>query len=189
MKIKSLKEIKLFLKFFLPIIDNTHRHALRYAFRHSLFAEIPAGSKVFVNTFFDCSDSFIVVLQGVVSGYIFQYPMPRSDVWLGISNSVYFNDSTVYETRGFNLEALEDSLLLIIPHEELERGCDSYPVLSRLFSHLLFPNATRDLNNRAMLCELDGPVNKLRNFKKIYPSVWKKVPERIYRSYFNQPDL
>jgi len=183
MKTKSVKEIKLFLQFFLPIINNTHRHALRYVFRHSIFAAIPTGNKISISAFFDHSDSFILVLRGFVSGYILECPRPRRDVWLGISGSVYFNDSLLYETAGFNLEALEDALLVVIPRKELEKGCDDYPILNRLFSHLLFPNAIRDLDNRTLLSKLDGPVNKLRYFKKIYPRVWKKVPERIYRTY------
>jgi len=189
MKIKSIKEIKLFLNFFLPIINNNHRHALRYVFRHSIFAEIPTGNKISVSSFLGYSDSFILVLQGFVSGYILEFPMPRRDVWLGVSGSVYFNESLVNEVKGFNLEALEDSWLLIIPRKELEKGCDDYPILNRLFSHLLFPNAIRDLNNITLLSKLDGPENKLRYFKTIYPKVWKQVPERIYRTYLIQPDL
>ncbi|MFW0717545.1 hypothetical protein [Pedobacter sp. N23S346] len=179
----SVCERKAFLALFVPVLGDQYRHALRYVYRHAVFVQLAVGEKALSERLMGEGDNMIILLKGLVSGYLNSGLGKRYDTWLGESNSVFIYNRSGDGSQAVNLEAIDHSLLIVISRKELESGCEAFPVLNRLFTHLIFPNAIRDLNHYSILSKLDSPSSRFSYFQRMYPGVWHRVPARIYQTY------
>ena len=179
----SVCERKAFLALFVPVLGGHYRYALRYVFRHTVFLRLAAGEVVLAERLNGEDDNVMIVLSGLVSGYRRSDLGKRYDTWLGESKSVFICNQHNHKSQAISLEAIDDAQLIIISRKELESGCQAFPILNRLFTHLIFPNATRDLNHYAILSKLDSPSSRLSYLQRMYPEVWHRLPARIYQTY------
>lgn len=179
----SVCERKAFLALFIPVLGGHYRQSLRYVYRHTVFLRLAAGERALAEQLKGDGDNVIIVLSGLVSGYWSSDLGKRCDTWLGKSKSVYIFNEHGHESHVISLEAIDHSLLMIISRKELESGCQAFPILNRLFTQMIFPNAIRDLNHFNIFSKLDSPSSRLSYLQRMYPEVWHRVPARIYQTY------
>ncbi len=182
-KKNGLGEIKMFLTFLFPIVGKSERQAIKYIFSNAEMLSVPAGDYVRTEKIKGQDNTIVIVLKGFVSGFLSEQAGRRRDIWLGKAKSVFINDRSLQHTECFNLEAIEDSYLVLISKTKLEGACQTYPVLDRLFAELIFPGAIKSLECHSILNKIDHPANKFSYFKRTFPKVWYSVPIRIYNSF------
>lgn len=174
---------KIFLTLVRQILGNQYRHAERFLYLHTKFVQLSMGETAYSEWLMGDGDNIIIVLDGLVSGYLISDSGQRCDTWIGDYQGVFVYDIPGQVSEPVNLEAIKPALVMLISQNELEMGCRSFPVLEMLFTRLIFPNAIRDLNRYILIGKLGSRLARLGYFQKIYPKVWDRVPARIYHTY------
>ncbi|QIL40392.1 hypothetical protein G7074_14645 [Pedobacter sp. HDW13] len=175
-KAHTIGERKAFLKFLLLFTGKSGASARKRVYQLAEIVQLQAGDHLPAVKLTASVNKIIIVLDGLVSGYVLKASQPRRDIWLGSGRSVFINERLMPGTNYINLEAIENSLILLISQQELEIACNSFPVLDRLFAQFIFPNAIRGLSHHTMLSKIGLPAHKLSYFRKVYPSILDRVP-------------
>ncbi|WP_316846223.1 hypothetical protein [Pedobacter psychrodurus] len=179
----SIGEVRMFLAFLFSIVGESESQAIKEVFRLAEILSVTAGDNVRAEKMNRQGSTIVIVLDGLVSGFLARQTNHRTDIWLGKTRSVLINDGSLQNLEAFNIEAIEDSLLMLISKEKLEVICQTYPVLNRLFAEFIFPATIKSLEYHSILNKIDHPANKFSYFKRAFPKVWYSVPIRIYNSY------
>lgn len=187
-KENSIREIRSLLAFLFPVIGKSERQAIRYVLGQTEVLSLAAGDYIPVDGFKGKGGTIVIVLEGFVSGFLLEQSNKRRDIWLGQARSTFIIDRSIQNSNSFNLEAIENSLVIFLLQEELENACLFDPVLDRLFAQIIFPDAIKSLEWHTILNKIDHPSQKLSYFRKAYPTAWYRVPERIYRSFVGLTD-
>ena len=168
-----------FLQLFSPVIDN-HQHAaaLRFLYGCTRFQHLAKGTVIPLSKL--APDQFIIVSEGLINGFTVE-ALFRQDIWIGVSGSILISDR--FSIQNMLIEALESSRLLILDAKALEAGCVQYPIINRLFSHLLYPKAVSGLEHISHLFRLDNASARKGYLEKTYPGIEKRLSPAVYAAY------
>ncbi len=82
----------------------------------------------------------------------------------------------------FNIEALEDTDLLVITFEHVKTACENIPILERYF-RLLIQNAYYHLLNRIALTDTQSAEKQYFKIMENNPDLILRTPQKIIASY------
>lgn len=188
LKENHLLKIKPLLAFLSSIIGESEQQAIGSVLSRSEIFSLAVGDYIPADRFKGKGNTIVILLNGLVSGFLVEQSNKRRDIWLGQARSTFIINKPGQNADSFNLEAIEDSYVVFLLQEELETACLVYPVLDRLFAQIIFPEAIKSLELHTRLNKIDKPSQKLSYFKKVYPITWYRVPERIYHSFVGLKD-
>ena len=120
-----------------------------------------------------CIRSYYVDLKG--NEHIFQIRMDNS--WISDLESLFSHQPSKYY-----IESLEESQLLRITEDELERLYTSVPSMERYF-RILFQKAYINALNRLSDHMWEPAINRYRNMLKEHPDMFQRVPLLYIASY------
>lgn len=180
---RTISERKAFIKLFAPILKGDYKASLRYLYSHSKFIQLSERDEQPAASLMGNGDNIIIIMKGLVSGYILSPMGHRCDIWLAEHKGVFIYKSANGNPTSINLEAIEPTILLLISQAQLESATQDFPLLHRLFTHLIFPNAIMGLDHHTLLNKLDSTGDKLNYFMKAYPGLFERIPKRIYNTY------
>jgi len=179
----ELSEIKCFLKMFHCFFNrNSDRAALRFLYRNTTAFFLPPGEKAFHSESFLAGGNIIIVSSGLVNGFILEGDLKQTDIWLGTENSVFIWDKS-QSPGAFNVESIEQTLIFLMDLNEMTTACAIYPVLHGFLNNYIFARAIQEVNRRNILFRLLEPLSKISRFKKDYPGVFERLPEKLALSY------
>lgn len=107
--------------------------------------------------------------------HIFQFAI--ENWWTGDRESMISGKPTKY-----NIEALEDSELLIVKQEDMNALVDRIPAM-RLMLHNVQQNNVIATQNRIHAAISFTAEEKYLNFIKTYPDIFQRVPQQMIASY------
>lgn len=82
----------------------------------------------------------------------------------------------------YNIQAIEDCVLLQISYESFEGMLNKIPVLERYF-RLILQEHTAALKKRILLVNAHSAEERYNEFAKKYPEIVQKVPQYLIASY------
>jgi CRP-like cAMP-binding protein len=82
----------------------------------------------------------------------------------------------------YNIQALENSVLLQISYESFEKMLDRIPKLERYF-RLILQGYTASIQNRIILTNAHNAEYRYLDFAKRYPKIIQKIPQYLIASY------
>jgi len=178
-------EIKFFLKMFLPLIDSSKgRAAIRCLFRHTITLNIPKGETFFPKNTSGTAGQIIVVYRGLVNGFLQDSKWGKTNIWLGQESSIYIcRGQNSSDPENLHLEAIEDAVVFLINHEDLEDCYKSYPELAELFYSHFLPSAMHDVNERNIIFRLPDVACRITRFRTFYPGLYERLPKALLLSY------
>ncbi|MBC8033656.1 MAG: Crp/Fnr family transcriptional regulator [Chitinophagaceae bacterium] len=97
--------------------------------------------------------------------------------WIGDNYSLYTGEPSTY-----NIEALEDSELLLISAVSIEQMLESIPKLEKYF-RILLQNSMVALQRRLVASLSLTSEEKYKRMIKIYPDIIQRVPQHMIASY------
>lgn len=178
-------EIKFFLKMFLPLINPREgRAALRCLFRHTTAFTLQKGETLFPKNISGTVGQIIVVCSGLVNGFLQDNECERTNIWLGQKGSIYIcRGQNSSRPEHLNLEAIEEAIVFLIDHEELEACYKSHPELAEIFYTYFLPCAMSDVSERNIIFRLPDVAYRITRFRKVYPGLYERLPKDLLLSY------
>lgn len=179
------REIKFFLKMFLPLIDRIEgREALRCLFRHTKALSIQEGETLFPSNISGTAGQIIVVYSGLLNGFLQDNEWGKTNIWLGQEGSIYIcQGQNSSRPQNLNLEAVEDAIIFLIDYECLENCYNSHPELAELFYSHLLPHAMNDVSERNIIFRMPDVACRITRFRTFYPGLYERLPKELLVAY------
>jgi hypothetical protein len=179
------KEIKYFLKIFLPLINRKEgRAALRCLFRHTVAFNLRKGETLFPKNSSGTAGQIIVICNGLVNGFLQDNEWGKTNIWLGQEGSIYVcQGQNSPRPENLNLEAIEETMVFLIDREDLQACYQSHPELAELFYSYFLPCAMSDASERNIIFRLPDVACRITRFRKFYPGLYERLPKDLLLSY------
>jgi CRP-like cAMP-binding protein len=131
----------------------------------------------------DICDQYFFIIKGVLRGYT-DYAGSQITTWISVENdlvtSIYSlaDQQPVFE----NIEALEQSSVLMLKAVHMEQLYELYPALNKT-ARLLLSRYYRDAEMRAFMARIPDAASKYLFFINRYPHLANTIPIKYIASY------